>query len=80
MRKGKLFPLSSPYSFIPDKRAIDHRIESTGEHRCPKKGEWYISGAIAEGYLAPSDLDFPYDIGVLVKVKVETVVTVVGRE
>jgi hypothetical protein len=79
MKKGKLFPLASPYSLIPDKRAIDHRIESTGEYRNPKKGEWYLSGSIIEGHLAPSDLSFPYNIGELVKVKIETTITVVGR-
>ena len=77
MKKGKLFPLSSPYSVFPDKRANDHRIRSTGEYRNPRKGEWFISGAIPEGYLAPSDLSFPYFIGELVKVKIKTVVTVI---
>jgi len=24
--------------------------------RCPRKGEWYLSGAIVEAYQAPSDL------------------------
>jgi hypothetical protein len=28
----------------------------------PKKGEWYLSGAIVEAYQAPNDLTTPYTI------------------
>ena len=28
--------------------------------RCPKKGEWYISGAIPAAYRAPNDLSSEY--------------------
>jgi len=31
-------------------------FERTGEYRPPKKGEYYISGAIPEVYQAPNDL------------------------
>ena len=38
-----------------------------------RKGEWYFSGAIIAAYRAPADLDGPYHVGRLVKVKrVET--------
>ena len=30
--------------------------------RAPKKGEYYLSGAIVEAYLAPNDLSSPYHI------------------
>lgn len=49
------------------------RAKLTGEFREPKKGEWYISGAIPNGYRALEDLTAKYHIAVLVKVKVETV-------
>lgn len=47
----------------------------TGEFRNPKRGEWYLSGAIPEGYKAPNDLSSPFHILKLVKVEVQTVVT-----
>jgi hypothetical protein len=75
MKKGDLFPISSPYSVINP--LYSFRVRYTGEKRCPKKGEWYISGAIPEGYLAPSDLSYPMHIGVPVRVSVKTVETVV---
>lgn len=48
----------------------DLRGKPTGEFRCPRKGEWYLSGAIPLAYLAPNDLSTPYYIARLVKVKV----------
>lgn len=32
----------------------------TPEFRCPKKGEYFLSGAIPMAYLAPNDLSTPY--------------------
>jgi hypothetical protein len=34
----------------------------TGEKRAPKRGEFYLSGAIPEVYRAPNDLTTPYYI------------------
>jgi len=42
------------------------------EFRCPKKGEWYLSGAIPGAYKAPNDLGTEYWIATLVRVKVLT--------
>lgn len=50
------------------------RAEWTGEKRPPKKGEWYISGAIPQAYRAPNDLSFDYYIARLVRVRVKTIV------
>ena len=44
----------------------------TGEKRAPKKGEWYLSGAIIAAYRAPNDLLTEYHIARLVKVRRET--------
>lgn len=44
------------------------RAVYTGEKRCPKKGEWYLSGAIAEAYQAPNDLGGEYHIARIVEV------------
>ena len=38
------------------------RGKTTGEFRKPKKGEWYLSGAIPEAYCAPGDLSCEYNI------------------
>jgi hypothetical protein len=40
-----------------------------GVKRAPKKGEYYLSGALIEGYRAPNDLSTPYHIAELVFVK-----------
>jgi hypothetical protein len=40
----------------------------TGEFRAPRKGEWYLSGAIPEGYRAPNDLATDFHILKLVRV------------
>lgn len=40
--------------------------------RCPKKGEWYLSGSIVEAYRAPNDLATPFHIARLVRTKTET--------
>jgi hypothetical protein len=34
----------------------------TGEKRPPRKGEWYLSGAIPNAYRAPNDLSIAYHI------------------
>ena len=62
----KMYPVVDhlPYSVRRDVRAI-----RTGEFRCPKKGEWYVSGAVPEAYMAPNDLSMEFHIAKLVKVK-----------
>lgn len=42
------------------------RVQLTGEIRPPRKGEWYLSGAIPEGYMAVNDLETSYSICTLV--------------
>jgi hypothetical protein len=39
------------------------------EFRCPKKGEWYLSGAIPVAYCAPNDFTTAYHIMKIVKIK-----------
>ena len=36
------------------------RFVKTDEFRNPKKGEFFLSGAIIEAYQAPNDLSSPY--------------------
>ncbi len=53
------------------------RAAPTGEIRPPKKGEWYISGAIIEAYQAPSDLTASYRIARIVRVKITKITKIV---
>lgn len=41
---------------LKDKR----RYAATGEYRAPRKGEYYLSGAIVCAYRAPNDLKLCY--------------------
>jgi hypothetical protein len=41
----------------------------TGGFRPPRKGEWYLSGAIIEAYQAKADMSDPYVIVKLVKAR-----------
>jgi hypothetical protein len=73
------YPLASQYSFFPhslSKKGFKGKL--TGEFRPPKKGEWYLSGAIKECYLAPNDLLSPFNIIELVKVETITIEREVG--
>ena len=42
---------------------------ATGEYRCPKKGELYLSGAKPMAYIAPNDLSQKYQIAKVMVVK-----------
>lgn len=50
--------------------------QATGEFRAPKRGEWYLSGAIVEAYRAPNDLTQEFHIAKLVRTVTRTVTTV----
>ena len=54
-----------------------YRVQATGEFRPPRAGEWFISGAIAEGYRARHDMSGSYYIGKLVRVRTRTVTEVI---
>lgn len=42
---------------------------ATGEKRAPRRGEWYLSGAVVTAYRAPNDLDTVFQIARIVRVK-----------
>lgn len=42
---------------------------ATGEFRPPRKGEWYLSGAIVTAYKAANDLGMSFHIAKLAKVE-----------
>lgn len=68
----KLYPLASPYSILPHPLSANLRARATGEKRPPKKGEWYLSGAIVEAYKAPNDLTTAYYIAKIVRIETVT--------
>lgn len=45
------------------------RAKWTGEKRAPRAGEWFISGAIPQAYMAGGDLESAHLIAALVVVK-----------
>jgi len=58
------FGISEPVFYLAPVRAVYAK-----EKRCPKKGEWYLSGATVTAYRAPNDLKTVYHIAKLVRVK-----------
>ena len=67
------------HSYLYVKGVSAHKVRArwTGEKRPPRKGEWYLSGAVITAWQAPNDLSTPYHIAELVEVEVETVTKVV---
>ena len=50
------------------------RAKPTGEFRCPKEDEWYISGAIPEAYHAQNNLSNKFNIAKIVLIETKTIV------
>lgn len=44
-----------------------------GEKRCPKKGEWYLSGARIAAYRAPNDLSSEYHIANIYQIETKRI-------
>ena len=71
--RGKLYPIAERHieGRLRDRLAIDrsYRLMArwNGEKRRPKKGEFYLSGAIIEAHEAYNDLDTEYYIAEIVK-------------
>ena len=64
------FPLADRLT-AADRKANDFcpacrpRAKATGEFRSPKKGEWYLSGAVIQAYRAPNNLGIEFFIAQL---------------
>jgi len=57
------------YNLAENKIQQNFKAIKTGEYRAPKKGEWYLSGAIPEAWKAKNDLSSKYFILKIVKVE-----------
>lgn len=49
----------------------------SGEYRAPRKGEWFLSGAVVEAYKAHDDLRHPFYIAREVEVRRELMPVIV---
>ena len=56
------------------------RAVKTGEKRTPRQGEWYLSGAIPNAYIAHNDLTMVYHILRLVIMEEHRVMKIVTGE
>lgn len=87
--QNKIYPLAAYQKPTPEEREAlgflqpseKIMVEVTGEFRAPKAGEWYISGAIIEGYRAGFDFQEGnrYNIARLVVVRREEYLVVTKR-
>lgn len=70
MLKG-FFRLADVHPANHNARARDHFLRAVDacEYRPPRKGEWYLSGAIVEAYRAPNDLEGKVHIARIVEVR-----------
>ena len=50
--------------YVTGERMLDKRVFTAGEFRCPKKGEFFISGVRPVAYEAFHDMSRPYRIAV----------------
>jgi hypothetical protein len=58
--KQQQAPSGGFFAAIGERAQRNSRFVATGEFRCPKRGEWYLSGALIEAYRAHADLSMPY--------------------
>jgi len=87
----KLYPLAD-WPTLTEKRKLGFTPEElsgarqqpdicavlTGQKGRPKRGEWYLSGAIPQAYRAPNDLPMEFHMLRLVRVKERTVTTIIS--
>lgn len=55
IRMGELYRLAGGGSLAPGNTSWKWRWRWTGEHRPPKKGDWFLSGNPIEAYYMPND-------------------------
>lgn len=64
--RNGVYPVAEGEALPEGNTRANTRARWTGEVRCPRKGEWYLSGAVVESYRAPSDLSHSFHIARLV--------------
>ena len=64
-----LYPLGERPTVEIQRLGNTLRARWTGEKRLPRKGEWFLSGAIIEAYQAKCDMTTPFHIARLVRAR-----------
>jgi hypothetical protein len=67
VRRDGLYPIAEGETLPTGMARSATMARWSGEVRCPRKGEWFLSGAIVEAYRAPNDLTMGYHIARLVQ-------------
>lgn len=70
LKVGETYPIAPGENvFLKDGHNIStSRVRATGEKRCPKKGEWFLSGSKIAAYYSLTDMTGQeYHIGKLVR-------------
>lgn len=67
VREGELYRVAEEERLPAGMKRSFTRARWTGEHRAPRAGEWFLSGAIVEAYRASNDLMMEYHIAELVE-------------
>jgi hypothetical protein len=65
VHRDSWYPMADGETMPAGYRRQYTRIRATGEYRYPRRGEWFLSGAIVEAYRAHSDLSVQYAIAEL---------------
>jgi len=74
LKKGAFYPLAEHWPTALRRFPLGIKVRDimatwTGEKRAPRKGEWYLSGAKIEAYLAPYNMATPFHIARLAQVE-----------
>lgn len=72
MKHTVFYPLGDYYPGA--EKGKQYHAVATGDFYPPRKGEWYLSGAIVEAYRAPNDLSTPYHIARIVETERVTII------
>lgn len=67
VKRGELYPVADGEKLPPGFDPKATMVRWDGEWRCPRAGDWFLSGAVVEAYRATSDMDRGYAVGRLVK-------------
>lgn len=74
LSRKALYPVWQPYfASLGLDNHKNLKARWTGEKRPPRRGEYFLSGAVIEAYKAENDLTTPYHIAELVEIETKTV-------
>jgi hypothetical protein len=71
------YKLGDLYPGVRFKSQKDLRAIKADKHCTPKKGQWFLSGAIPQAYLAQNDLSIKYHLAKIVQVEIITKIKII---